>query len=756
MKNEMNITTNQLDYQLDLERFRSEYTVLRMCPEDDKRPLVAYEYIRSLSAGLLRSVAVRIERPAKEFETWYYLMMLPQDENQVRAELDACSDGKIRISVANLEPNRSTEILVLNLLLNNIRLESMSERSNTCESKMYIIRSDNFRCRAAKGEIIVMEVTITRQGCFHAHTMTLSEYNPEYHKSPEKRPLYYYYVNHLEMSLVHELPVDWEEQYKAGYLHIYHKKNKFPNSRNVVNQYDVNMEREQCTKTDMLYKLMGLMRTAHSGIIKRLDFRKLVPDQLLRVKYENNAHQIYSAVLDGCSYGIDDTVNNEVTAQMVSEFNAEISTIYAPRVRKSNAKALMTYQLNDSAAVECLLKIVPPKPEKADMPDEYRNRDFPELKGEGKCIQHLVADEGLIGNMSAVANRIMKELSVKRMISTRQLPLCDAMKPFVGWTFATARQVEKGQYIGMTMFITEEGKLVFGRFDHPTDVPGPAGRQHSNLLSSIHEFQLTGSRTPPFYPSPEQYYIVTTNYNCYVIYTTDEQPLPEYEKFQLFKEVLDNRPTFTADMILEYLESEGVPPLTYEQEQWIRDKSVYTVEGVRNIGLNIGNEKSKCPCPVRKDIKPVLESMVADQPLINQVKNLQNVDYYFGGLVDIHSWTDDAGRLYYVSSEAPNCIHEVYKKKYAGLPHVRVVIPLSVKHPERREADYEAILHGLKLGFGKSNHGSVLPFPFKILDEMCELQCLKTFGFHWENMNKKNYKESKEKELDCLEELFSV
>lgn len=77
-------------------------------------------------------------------------------------------------------------------------------------------------------------------------------------------------------------------------------------------------------------------------------------------------------------------------------------------------------------------------------------------------------------------------------------------------------------------------------------------------------------------------------------------------------------------------------------------------------------------------------------------------------------------------------------------------------HPEYQEEDYQTILSGLQIGFGKTHHGSVLPFPFKLLDEMCDLQCLKKFGFHWENMNKKNMEGFKDQELDRLDELFGV
>ena len=69
------------------------------------------------------------------------------------------------------------------------------------------------------------------------------------------------------------------------------------------------------------------------------------------------------------------------------------------------------------------------------------------------------------------------------------------------------------------------------------------------------------------------------------------------------------------------------------------------------------------------------------------------------------------------------------------------MFPLRVGHGECLSSDYETIIQMLQQGFGRAHYGTVLPFCFKLLSEMCDILCIDNYGIHWKNMNKTNYEE---------------
>lgn len=103
-----------------------------------------------------------------------------------------------------------------------------------------------------------------------------------------------------------------------------------------------------------------------------------------------------------------------------------------------------------------------------------------------------------------------------------------------------------------------------------------------------------------------------------------------------------------------------------------------------------------------------------------------------------------------MSTESGAELRNLKQKTYPGLPHLRVITPVRLSRPEEREAEMMNLLSGLQQGFGKAHHGSALPLPFKILNEMCDLYCMKQYGIHWENMNASFYRQWESSHLDGL------
>lgn len=750
------ILVNQLDYELDLSKFNESYRILRFRPQSNDHHLSAYETVRHLPEGMVKSVYRHSEKVENKFENWYYLLVTPEYLKDAIIQLDKASGGDIYLKTYEIPSNRNGELVVLNLLLNSLRLNRNNEQSNICKSCLTLLRSDNFGVKCSDKEIITMEINITDEGCLHAHSVTYKEYHPGKGKNKTKDPSQFkcfYYVDGLEMTLSRTAPDNWKKLYEKGSLKIYVTGSLKKHKKHVIPQFNMGMDSLDCNKSAILYHLKRLLKRTYPDIIKHLKFSSILTTRTSD-DYEKKANLLVTDVLKGCTITVTDPIDTTESHDVLTGIEHLLSTFETGTTGRKKGEPEALFNIVHDNKADCILRLTTAKPDDDTTPDPYLSREYPELNGSGCCIQHLSLDQDYLNKdfQKAAFGRILKELVIKRIIATRQLPE-EVTRLYAGWSFAIARKVSDREYMGMTIHVKPDGKLLPGRLNQFWDVPKGTPRQHSNLLSATHARALQQVPLPPNYPGQEQYYAVSTGYNSYHICYSDRQSLPEYEELKAYYVQMDERPVWTANELIDIIGGHDSPDIDTRILNHIKEKKEYIVEDVRRLSNWMVSKEAVKEGFACSDFKEKLLDITSGQALYSNIKQRDKVDRYFGGLVDIHHWEDADHTRCYVSTESGVQIDIVTAKVYNGLPHVRAVIPIQISHSEEYGKDFEAILEGLKFGFGKSHHGSVLPLPFKILEELCELYALREYGLHWSNMTPKAYKKWNEsKALDFFGE----
>ena len=751
--NAQRILINQLDYELDLNKFNENYSILRFCPQNSDHHLSAYETVKDLPTGMVKSMHRHREKANGKYGNWYYLLTIPAYLDEVSNQLIETSGDKIFLQRYEIPQDRAGELLVLNLLLNSLNLHGDHQQSNICKSRLTLLRSDNFGVSCTGKEIVTMEINITDEGCLHAHSVTYKEYHPEKNKKRKSNDpthsICYYYVDGLKMRLSRTAPDNWKKLYENGTLKIYVPGSLKKNKKHIIPQFCMGMNSLDCNKSAILYCLKDLLKDSYPDIIRHLDF-SVVRTQRETEDYEKRAQSLVTELLKGCTVQVIDPINNEESQAVQIEVERVLSTFKATPENSKNVQSENLFAVVHHGQADCTLRLTTEKPDEYTTPDSYFSREFPELDGSGNCIQHLsIAQDYLKESFQKPAfGRILKELAIKRMISTRRIP--EALyRHYGGWSFAIARKVSDYEYMGMTLHIRPDGKLLPGRLNQFWDVPKGTPRQQSNLLSATHAKSIQLATLPSSSPVQEQYYAVSTGYNSYHIYYSDCQSLPEYNTLKNYYNLMEERPHWTSDELIEIIGGYDCLDIDNRILDHINERKEYHVEAVRSLSRWLVDKKSVKNGYSSPQLAEALSALVDNQPLYNHIKRRENVDHYFGGLVDIHHWKGDDQSLRYVSTESGTELNNVLAIAYNGLPHVRIVLPIHLSRPEKIGQDFEILLEGLKYGFGKAHHGSVLPLPFKIIEEFCELYSLKNYGLHWANMTPKAYKEWNEtKALD--------
>jgi len=736
------ITTNRLDYELDVERYHRDHGIIRFSlrrGNEDEKPVAVHEATAGLDKDTLLSMVSRTETEEGRKRTWYYLSVPKDRTDSTVRSLQETTGGNIISSPYVPEPEKD-RALVLSLLVNGLKICGMTERSSLCMGKLMLLRGDNYGISTKKNERIMLETGTDADGVLSVRTVTFTEVTDTGKKGPGFTGGYYY-IDGLKLTVSRELKAGTEET-KA-----YRRGTAYKSGHHVYNQLSFSLDEGEQHKTALVYRLKQLLSDTYPQYVKRLDFARIQPDGARVSSYEETAKETVRRTLEGCTFAVEDEVGTECSRRVAEELSNGLQDGLLSPVK--NGKA------------DCLIRIVPPRPEEKDQPvkktegkdttageDRYWQRDYPEMEATGQCIQHVTVDpthqNAKIAN--AVTKRICKELAIKRMLSLRSIKTTPVAPLYGGWSFSVSRKVDGQRHIGMTMHVTEEGELFFSRLGHPMDVPGSKLRQQSNLLSCTHDKWVRELMVSVRYPDQQQYYAVSTRYNSYNISYMEELALPQYEEMMDYFKKLKELPTWSSYEILEYLESIKGGLLIKSTEEKILDKKEYTVQAVSTLARELRKDEP-LDGPVQSK---ALRTLIDSYPLLNAMKNRGFVDRFFGALVDIHYWSDDSGKMYYVSTESGTVLQNLKLKTYPGLPHLRVITPVRMSRPEEREAEMMNLLSGLQQGFGKAHHGSALPLPFKILNEMCDLYCMKQYGIHWENMNASFYRQWESNHLDGL------
>lgn len=724
----VSITTNKVDYQINYQAFRNKYAIFRYRVNEDNRWYSAYHISRSMPEDVCLSVTARKENEGETNYTWYYMLVPAEKKEQVYECLDKENERNVDLFEFLIHEDSDTDNLILNLLLNTCTLSTDECRSHRDFGKLLLVREDSFltdeKHRKKLGnDRLALEVSINRDFVMVASTVTFCPANVSTESDKkEKIPSHYYCFDHLQMTLYKELPEDWKERYDDGFVHFFKKGTSNPSVHHVIEQLNMNQTYLHLNKTAVIFQLRDSMNTCYAEVLDRFEFKTIESCDKLKTDYEKEAGHIARTILAGQYLRIEDTVDNEESKAFIEK----LKQLMEQMMSKDKIPVL---PISDGPEAGCVLRVV--NVPEDNIPDNYHSFDRVEMTGQGVAVQHiqLKKEYNSEKTLKAALGRIVKEFTVKSIIASRSMMNEKLKNLYAGWSFAIAKKVDDGRLVDLMMHVDKDGNLYFGR-TKPGDFIGRKGQKHACLLNAVQDDSLWQYFGLDNYTGQESYYLLSKGNNVYHIIYTSEQALPEYEALKEFYKVIRNLEQWDKDIIEDMIKSMvSYDDFLYEA---VNEYKKYTVEDVRSLANTL---KKQYPA-----ISKMLLSFVDGYPFLSQVRNVDNVDTYFGGLVDIHCWLDGK-MLKYVSSKSGKSLDNVKTLRYNGFPHIRAVALHTMMNEETVVSDFNDILQMLQAGFGKAHYATALPFGFKLLGEMCDVLCVTQYGMHWREMNPTSFKD---------------
>lgn len=780
----VDVLTNRLDYRINYDALKAHYAVFRFRTPADNLWYSAYRLALSLPPGYCLSTAAKRETEDMYTRTWYYILVPRAVRHEMPVLLGRYGGDGLVYNECDLTPCRDNDRLVMTLLLNTLTVSGDTEARHVDMGHLMTVRGDNFLTNekhAAKldGGLLGLEISINEEMALTASTVTFrrlrkkqdivlpddpdpapppasedADPTPDGHQDAtmekEKKKVvrhHYYVLDKLSMRITRELPPDWQEQEERGNIQFYQRGASSRYTHNVVQQLTMGEETLHLNKTAVLYRLRDLMNERYGHIVEKFDFTHITDTCLKRADYKDMATRITGRVLDGCRFRIEDTV---CTPQSLEMYRKMVEHLPAAMLKAGISDWSLT---EDAATPAMVLRIVPTlektnkrekkkksnKKEKQAVQtptiqtDTYRQVPRTQALDSGTAYQHLTADVKYRKKttLEAALVRMVKELAVKRMLATRHLYDEKLKELCAGWSFAVCRDLGMNRYIGLVMHVGPDGEIRMARLGHPMDMPVGTARQHVNLLDVTNAQHLPEQFGMDLF-SQDCYYLVSNAYNSYTIRCHAVHALPNYDLMKDYYKVVQRQRVWSADELSDLLEAEAGPAYTPEVQEQVYNQETYTVTQLRGLIPKLKDNKA---------VHALLSAEVEPYRHLEQMRNRDKVDRYFAGLVDIHHWTDENGHMCYLSTENGNTLTAVKGKAYKGFPHVRSVIPCRTSRKESIPTDHESIIAMLQSGYGIDDHGTALPFCFKLVTEMCDLLCLDRYGMHWSNMNRTNYEE---------------
>lgn len=722
------ITTNKVDYEIDYAAFKKKYNIFRYRVKQDNRWFSAYEISRSMPEDVCLSVTARKERVDDEQQTWYYILVPADRKEEVFKQLDNADEEKVELCEFRIHECDETDNLILNLLLNTCTLSTDECRSHRDFGKLLLVREDSFmtdpkKIKQLNGDRLGLEVHINRDFVMVASTVSFSPVKLD--ENPDKKvniPPHYYCFDHLQMTLYKELPENWEEMFNDGFIHFYQRGSSNPFVHHVIPQLNMNLSFLHLNKTGVIYQLRDGMKANYSDVLNRFEFKVVEETDKLKTDYENVAKSIIRSVLNGQTLRVEDTVGTKESCELADQIKYTVKDL-------SWLDKKLSLSLKESQQADSVIRIV--RETKEDIEKAYHLLDRVNMVNQGVAVQHIQVkkDYSLKDALKNPIGRIIKELTVKRMLSTRSLIDAELKELYAGWSFAVCKKVDDNRLINLMMHVDENGNLHFGR-TRPGDFVGRKGLHHANLLDAGRDEELWQYFGIDNYIGQETYCLLSKGNNVYHILYTTEQALPEYDALKEFYSIVRNLEQWEMEVIDDMVASmEGYDEHLSER---IAKEKKYTVESLRSLAKKI------------RELYPVISKALSDlvdgMPYLSQLRRVEHVDNYFGGLVDIHCWLDRK-ILKYVSSEYGGSLNQINGISYNGFPHVRAVVVHKINKEESVANDFNEILQMLQTGFGKAHFATALPFGFKLLKEMCDILCVAQYGIHWQQMNPTSFKE---------------
>lgn len=410
----------------------------------------------------------------------------------------------------------------------------------------------------------------------------------------------------------------------------------------------------------------------------------------------------YSKLISGKDIIIEDLVNNLESKELTNRVIFELENKYNVKVRRG---------ILDKNAFNLRIINTPEYYEENKLDDPYKNipnnivvqhrtiesfESFSELTNEIK----IKANEK---KESATLTKIIQELIIKNDILNKKISLVnwEAFNYKCPWTFISRKKSEyesdgkiSGKYIYAKMEILQDGTFSFNFYDDSLDYS--LDWEFQEIQNSFHKYKncKKGEVEGVCYKSID---------NINVILRTEQFTMPDFKKLRERLEISDGNENISVDKIINCLndlpdDDEDITKRKEELLQKLNEFSKYETRKEINKALNI-----------KKKTSQFINQYIFEQIgiLINaELKHEKNRNEYFTPILDIKYFYNKNKLYYFVGVEA--------NKLQQSLNNA-----CTIREVEAYEKiEFEEILRLLKVEFVKNGYNTVVPFPFKYLNEI--------------------------------------
>lgn len=406
----------------------------------------------------------------------------------------------------------------------------------------------------------------------------------------------------------------------------------------------------------------------------------------------------YSKLLRGKDIIIEDLVNNEESKELTNRVILELENEYNVKAKRGilDKNALNLRIINTPEYYEENKLDDPYKEISNDIVVQHRTiesfESFSELTSEFKIKANKKKE-------SATLTKIIQELIIKNDILNKKISLVNWEKCnyTYTWTFVNRKKVEyerdgkkQNKYIYAKMEILQDGTFNIKFYDDSLDYS--LDWEFEEIQSAFKKYKIREVEGL-FYKSID---------NINVILRTEQFTMPDFKKLRERLEISDGNEKISVEQIINCLNDlpDDDEDITKRKEELLQEL----------------NEFSKHE--TRKEINKVLEikkktSKFINQYLFEQLGILINAELksekyrneYFIPILDIKYFYSNNKLYYFVGVEA--------KKLQQSLNNACII-----REVEAYEGvEFEEIIRLLKVEFVKNGYNTVVPFPFKYLNE---------------------------------------
>jgi hypothetical protein len=423
--------------------------------------------------------------------------------------------------------------------------------------------------------------------------------------------------------------------------------------------------------------------------------------ETVRVNNKDFENKEYSKLLESKDIVIEDLVNNLESKELINRVILELENKYNVRAKIGNL---------DKNAFNLRIINTPEYYEENELDDPYKEigndiavqhrtiesfQSFSELTSEYKIKANKKKE-------SATLTKIIQELIIKKDILEEKLSLVnwEICNHNCTWTFVNRKKVEyeiegkkDKKHIYAKMEILQDGTFNINIYDDSLDYS--LDWEFQEIQSAFEKYKDNKTREVEgiFYKSID---------NINVILRTEQFTMPDFKKLRERLEISDGNEKISVEQIINCLNDlpDDDGDITKRKEELLQELNKFSKYETRKEVNTVLEIKKK---PSQFINKYIFEQLGI---LINpELKNKKYINDYFIPILDIKYFYNKNKLYYFVGVEAGDLQQSLHNACI-----IREVVAYE-------KIEFEEIMRLLKVEFVRNGFNTVVPFPFKYLNE---------------------------------------